>query len=114
MQNWSRAAGQRTEFNARDCFSVDRLPVAVDAEVLYQWRQLSFMELWHILVICILMVPAFLVANYIIVKRIVRERKRMEDRMERAISANVARNMGVLKSSNKYRSKPRFGSKQRR
>ena len=88
--------------------------MAAGVDVLYQGREIYLMELWHVLVICILMVPAFLVTNYIVVKRMVRERKRMEDRMERAISANVARNMGALKSSNKYRPKPRIGSKHRR
>ncbi len=72
------------------------------------------MELWHILVICLMLLPIFFIANYIIVKRMVRERRKMDDRLERAISSRVARSMGAVKGSDKYKPKPRFGSRQRR
>jgi hypothetical protein len=72
------------------------------------------MELWHIIVICLMLFPLFLIANYIIVKRAARGRRSMDDRLERAISARVARSMGAVKSADKFKPKPRFGSRQKR
>ena len=48
------------------------------------------MEVWHIIVICILMVPIFLIANYIIVKKAASERRMRDDKLERAVAASVA------------------------
>ncbi|MBN1236020.1 MAG: hypothetical protein JW999_08240 [Methanotrichaceae archaeon] len=48
------------------------------------------MEIWHIVVICILMFPLFLIANYIIVKKAAMERRSRDDRIERAVSDSVA------------------------
>lgn len=49
-----------------------------------------YMEVWHIIVICILMVPIFLIANYIIVKKAASERRMRDDKLERAVAASVA------------------------
>jgi uncharacterized membrane protein affecting hemolysin expression len=65
------------------------------------------MEIWQIVVICLLLVPAFLLANYVIVKKMVRQRREQEERIERAVAASVARSMG----RDKYRR--RLGSKKR-
>jgi hypothetical protein len=48
------------------------------------------MEIWHIVVICILMIPIFLIANYIVVKKAATERRLRDDRVERAVAASVA------------------------
>jgi hypothetical protein len=48
------------------------------------------MEIWQIVVICILMLPLFLIANYIIVKKAAAERRSRDDRIERAVSDSVA------------------------
>ena len=47
------------------------------------------MEIWHIVVIFILLFPLFLAANYILVKRMAEERRRRDDRLERAASDSV-------------------------
>jgi len=59
------------------------------------------MEIWHVLVICILMVPLFLIANYVVVKWVVKSKNEREDRIERAIAMSVARDMGSQKFSKK-------------
>jgi hypothetical protein len=48
------------------------------------------MEIWHIVVICILMFPLFLIANYIIVKKAASERRMRDERIERAVGQSVA------------------------
>lgn len=70
------------------------------------------MEIWLILLICLLMLPAFYLANYFIVKRMVRQRKRQEELMERAVSLSVARR--ARSRGEKYSPKPKFGSRKRR
>jgi hypothetical protein len=69
------------------------------------------MEIWQILIICLLMLPAFYVANYIIVKRMVGQKRQREDMMERAVAISVARRMRSKRD--KYSPKPRFGSRRR-
>jgi hypothetical protein len=60
------------------------------------------LEIWQIVVICFLMLPLF-----IIVKRMVLERKIREDRVERFIAAGVARDMNPENRSKK-RPRKRF------
>lgn len=60
------------------------------------------LEIWQIVVICILLLPLFFVANYVVVTKMVRERKIREDRVDRFVAASVARDM-----SPENRSKPR-------
>ncbi|MHC1594974.1 MAG: hypothetical protein ACXQT2_06670 [Methanotrichaceae archaeon] len=59
------------------------------------------MEVWHVLVICILMVPFFLIANYVVVKLAVKSRKERDDRIERVVAMSVARDMGPQNFSKK-------------
>jgi hypothetical protein len=59
------------------------------------------LEVWHIAAICLLMLPLFFIANYVIVKRMVQERKIREDRVERFIAASVARDMNPENRSKK-------------
>lgn len=65
------------------------------------------LEVWQIVAICLLMLPVFFAANYVIVKRMVQERKAREDRVERFIAASVARDMNPENRSKK-RPKRRF------
>lgn len=48
------------------------------------------MQVWQIIVICILMIPLFLAANYFIVKKMAAEKKLRDDRLDRAASDSVA------------------------
>ncbi len=65
------------------------------------------LEIWQIAAICLLMLPAFLIANYVIVKRMVQERKAREERVERFVAASVAREMNPENRS-KRRPRRRF------
>jgi hypothetical protein len=53
-------------------------------------KQTIFVEIWLIVVICILMLPIFLIANYVVVKKAAQERRSRDDRIERAVSDSVA------------------------
>jgi hypothetical protein len=71
------------------------------------------MEIWHIVLICILLVPVFFMTNYFVVRRMVAARKEREDRIERAVAQSVAdsfsRNgMGRYESWPKYRARMRM------
>lgn len=70
------------------------------------------MEIWQILIICLLLLPAFYLANYVLVKKMVAQKKRQEDLMERAVAISIARRMASRKD--KYSPEPRFGSRLRR
>jgi hypothetical protein len=68
------------------------------------------MEIWHIVLICILLLPAFYVANYYVVRKMVASRKEREDRMERAVAKSVAdsfskNGMGRYESWPNYRAR---------
>jgi len=65
------------------------------------------LEIWQITAICLVMLPVFFIANYIIVKRMVLERKIREEGLERFIAASVARDMNPEKRS-KRRPRRRF------
>ena len=65
------------------------------------------LEIWQIVAICLLMLPLFFIANYVIVKRMVQERKIREERVERFVAASVARDMNPENRS-KRRPKKRF------
>ncbi len=69
--------------------------------LLYRRCDLYRMEVWHVLVIGILMVPLFLIANYVVVKWAVKSRKERDDRIERVVAMSVARDMGSQKFSKK-------------
>ncbi len=59
------------------------------------------LEIWQIAAICLLMLPLFFIANYVIVKRVVQERKIREERVERFIAAGIARDMSPENRSKK-------------
>ncbi|HII05786.1 MAG TPA: hypothetical protein HA349_00275 [Methanotrichaceae archaeon] len=59
------------------------------------------LEIWQIVAICLLMLVVFFIANYVIVKRVVQERKIREERVERFIAASVARDMSPENRSKK-------------
>ncbi len=70
------------------------------------------MEIWQIVLICILLLPAFYVANYYVVRKMVKSRKEREDRMERAVAQSVAdsfskKGMGRYESWPNYRARVR-------
>jgi hypothetical protein len=48
------------------------------------------MEVWQIVLICILMVPGFLALNYYYVKKGAANRRSRDERIERAVSDSVA------------------------
>lgn len=65
------------------------------------------LEVWQIAAICLLMLPVFFFVNYVVVKRMIQERKVREDRVERFVAASVARDMSPENRS-KMRPKKRF------
>ncbi len=70
------------------------------------------MEIWQIVVICILMFPAFLAANYFIVKKMAAERRSRDDRVERAVSDSVAESFA--NKGARYESWPKYRAKRKR
>jgi hypothetical protein len=48
------------------------------------------MEIWQIILICIMLLPVFFVANYIIVKKMAADRRSRDERIERAVAKSVA------------------------
>ncbi|MDM7933935.1 MAG: hypothetical protein QUS08_00920 [Methanothrix sp.] len=69
------------------------------------------MEIWTIVLFCILLIPLFLAANYLVVRRMAAERRRREDRIERAVSESVARSF--TERGERYRSWPRYRARRR-
>ncbi len=70
------------------------------------------MEIWHIVLICILLLPVFYIANYFVVRKMVASRKEREERIERAVAQSVADSfsktgMGRYESWPKYRARMR-------
>ncbi len=70
------------------------------------------MEIWQILIICLLMLPVFYAANYFIVKRMAQQKRQREDLMERAVAISVAKRM--RSKADKYGRQPRLGNHRRR
>jgi len=64
------------------------------------------MEIWQIVIICVLMIPLFLLANYIIVKKMAAERRSRDDRIERAVSDSVA--ASFADKTLRYQSWPKY------
>ncbi|MBN1322597.1 MAG: hypothetical protein JW986_01165 [Methanotrichaceae archaeon] len=66
------------------------------------------MEIWQIVVICILMLPIFFLANYLIVRSAVKNRKETERRLELAAAMSVNRSLKASKNPrDKYRHRKR-------
>jgi hypothetical protein len=70
------------------------------------------MEIWQIVVICILMIPAFLAANYFIVKKMAADRRLRDERIERAVSESVA--ASFADKSARFQSWPKYRAKMKR
>jgi len=70
------------------------------------------MEIWQIVVICILMLPLFLIANYVIVKKAASERRSRDDRIERAVAASVA--ASYADKSKRFESWPKYKAARKR
>jgi hypothetical protein len=73
---------------------------------------LGHMEIWQIVAICLLMVPVFLLANYLIVKKMARQRRERDERIERAAAESVARSFR-LKGQDRYLSWPRYNPRRK-
>lgn len=71
------------------------------------------MQVWQIILICILLLPIFYIANYFIVKKMVASRRAREERIERAVAESVARSFAA-KGPDKFRTWPKYNAKRRR
>jgi hypothetical protein len=70
------------------------------------------MEIWQIVVICILMFPLFLLANYVVVKKAASERRSRDERIERAVSDSVA--ASYADKSKRFDSWPKYKAARKR
>ncbi|VVB70628.1 Uncharacterised protein [uncultured archaeon] len=70
------------------------------------------LQIWHIVLICILMIPVFLIANYIIVKRMAANQRSRDDRIERTVSDSVA--ASFADKSKRFESWPKYKARQSR
>lgn len=73
---------------------------------------MCLMEIWQIVAICLLMVPLFLLANYLIVKKMARQRRERDERIERAAAESVARSFRQ-KGQDRYQSWPRYNPRRK-
>ena len=71
------------------------------------------MEIWHIVLICILLVPAFYMANYFVVKKMVASKKEREERIERAVAQSVADSFSKS-GAGRYESWPKYRARVRK
>lgn len=71
------------------------------------------MQIWQIVLICILLVPIFFLANYLIVRKMAAERRSRDDRIERAVADSVARSF-AQKGSGRFSSWPKYNARRRR
>jgi F0F1-type ATP synthase membrane subunit b/b' len=71
------------------------------------------MEIWQIFLICILLLPTFYLANYLVVKRMAKNWREREDRIERAVAASVAKSF-ASNGPGKYKSWPKYKIQRKR
>jgi hypothetical protein len=71
------------------------------------------MEIWQIFLICILLLPSFYLANYLVVKKMVKTRREREDRIERAVAASVAKSF-ASNGPEKYKLWPKYKTQRKR
>lgn len=71
------------------------------------------MEIWHIILICILLVPAFFMTNYFVVKKMVASKKEREERIERAVAQSVADSFSK-NGAGRYESWPKYRARMRK
>ncbi len=70
------------------------------------------MEVWQIVVICILMIPAFLAANYFLVKKMAADRRSRDERIERTVAESVA--ASFANKGARYQSWPKYRAGRKR
>jgi hypothetical protein len=71
------------------------------------------LEIWQIILICILLIPIFFLANYIIVRKAAAERRSRDERIEKAAAESVARSFSQ-KGTARFGSWPKYNAKRRR
>ena len=71
------------------------------------------MEMWQIVLICVLLLPAFYLANYLVVKRMAKNRRVREDRIERVVAASVAKSF-TSNGPEKYKSWVKYKNQRKR
>ncbi|MDM7912269.1 MAG: hypothetical protein QUS09_04155 [Methanotrichaceae archaeon] len=71
------------------------------------------MEIWQIILICILLFPAFTAANYFVVKRMAAERRSRDERIEQAVAKSVADSFSKSGAA-RYESWPKYRSRARK
>lgn len=71
------------------------------------------MQIWQIILICILLLPIFYIANYFVVKRMVASKRAREEKIDRAVAESVARSYST-KGPDRYRTWPKYNAKRRR
>jgi hypothetical protein len=77
------------------------------------WVYDMHLEIWQIILICILLIPVFFLANYIIVRKAAAERRSRDERIERAVAESVARSFSE-KGTARFSSWPKYNAKRRR
>jgi flagellar basal body-associated protein FliL len=75
-------------------------------------RRSILVEIWIILLIVLLLFPAFLAANYFIVKKMAAEKRSRDERIERAVSDSVARSF--REKGARYQSWPKYKAGRKR
>ena len=70
------------------------------------------MEIWQIVLICVLMIPVFMAANYFIVRKMAAERRSRDERIEQAVSDSVARSFAD--KGYRYQSWPKYRAGRKR
>ncbi len=71
------------------------------------------MEVWQIVIICILLVPAFLAANYFVVIRAARNRRSRDEMIERTVAQSVAESFSKNGAA-RYEYWPKYRNKRKR
>jgi hypothetical protein len=71
------------------------------------------LEIWQIILICILLIPVFFLANYIIVKKMAADRRSRDERIERAVAESVSRSFSE-KGTARFSSWPKYNARKRR
>jgi hypothetical protein len=82
------------------------------AFLLYFKDKLRCMEVWQIVLICILMVPGFLALNYYFVKKGAANKRSRDEMIERAVSDSVA--ASFADKSARYQNWPKYKTGRKR
>ncbi|HOT06465.1 MAG: hypothetical protein A4E45_01256 [Methanosaeta sp. PtaB.Bin039] len=71
------------------------------------------MEIWQVVVVCIMALPVFYALNYLVVVRAARDRRSRDLRIEKTVAARVSRDYGGGRTrfvTRKYRPRKPGGS----